>query len=137
MQRAAASPSSTPSTPDGPPSKRQRLSTGSHNSLRTPDYGEAVQAAIAAEELKREQALEKAAADAGETRWVLSFRDEDNSGKGMLRVVSKGFAEIDRDEGWEASEEEEKPMVGGRMSFGKIEVCCDAEGGISTPRLAM
>ena len=132
MQRSAAKPTntpSTPSTPAGPPSKRQRLSIGS-SSPATPssDY-EAVQAALAAEELKRVQAIERQAAEAGETRWVLSFRDPEESGEGKgrepaLKVVSAGFAVIDAVGDGELSEEEEgvRRTVGGRRRFGKVKV---------------
>src|ERR1700722_8041877 len=86
MQRSAAKPTntpSTPSTPAGPPSKRQRLSTGSSFPTTTSSDYEAVRAALAAEELKRAQAIERQAAEAGETRWGLSFRDPEEGGERM------------------------------------------------------
>lgn len=115
MQRAANSPTTnSPSNTSGPPSKRQRLSNGSsqpssHNSApakstprnRASDR-HAVQAALEEEERKRQAALDRAAADAGETRWVLSFQEEPRrvaekaDGKSAeLRVIKKGYAEID------------------------------------------
>lgn len=131
MQRSAAKPTSTPSTPStpaGPPSKRQRLSAGaSPPATPSSDY-EAVQAALAAEELKRAQAVERQAAEAGETRWVLSFRDPEEGGQGRekqpaLNVVSAGFAVIDAAGDEELSEEEEgaRRVVEGRQRFGKVE----------------
>jgi hypothetical protein len=132
MQRSAAKPTntpSTPSTPAGPPSKRQRLSTGSSFPTTTSSDYEAVRAALAAEELKRAQAIERQAAEAGETRWVLSFRDPEESGEGKgrelaLKVVSAGFAVIDAVGDGELSKEEEGVgrTVGGRRRFGKVEV---------------
>ena len=132
MQRSAAKPTNTPitpSTPAGPPSKRQRLSTGSSFPATTSSDYEAVRAALAAEELKRAQAIERQAAEAGETRWVLSFRDPEESGEGKgrepaLKVVSAGFAVIDAVGDGELSKEEEGVgrTVGGRRRFGKVEV---------------
>src|ERR1700722_1891124 len=128
MQRSAAKPINTPSTPSapsapaGPPSKRQRFSTGSSPPATTSSDAEAVRAALAAEELKRAQAIERQAAEAGETRWVLSFRDPEESGerKGRepaLKVVSAGFAVIDAVGDGELSEEEGGAgrTVGGRL----------------------
>lgn len=132
MQRSAAKPTNTPitpSTPAGPPSKRQRLSTGSSFPTTTSSDYEAVRAALAAEELKRAQAIERQAAEAGETRWVLSFRGPEESGEGKgrepaLKVVSAGFAVIDAVGDGELSKEEEGVgrTVGGRRRFGKVEV---------------
>lgn len=120
MQRAAAaqpnSPKEGPSTPTGPPTKRQRTSAAS--SPATPSDLEAVHAAIAAEELKRTQAIERAAAEAGETRWVLSFREPEKEARqhNALRVVSAGYADLDNED--EDDDEDEAPQVG-RMTFGK------------------
>lgn len=118
MQRAAASQSSpqgSPSTPAGPPAKRQRTSAAS--SPATPSDLEAVNAAVAAEELKRNQAIERAAAEAGETRWVLSFSEPEKEARqrNALRVVSAGYADLDNEDD---SDEDEVPQTG-RMSFGK------------------
>ncbi|OJD33006.1 zinc knuckle protein [Diplodia corticola] len=119
MQRAAASQSSpkeSPSTPNGPPAKRQRTSAAS--SPATPSDLEAVNAAIAAEELKRTKAIDRAAAEAGETRWVLSFREPEKEARQMnpLRVMSAGYAALDN--GDDSDEDDDAPQVG-RMSFGK------------------
>ncbi|KAJ5500837.1 hypothetical protein N7463_008087 [Penicillium fimorum] len=72
MRRAAAaketqSPSSDVSAHN---SKRPRLSTEAE-SPRTSDM-DAIAAALAAEEEKRQQAIARAAAEAGETQWVLN-----------------------------------------------------------------
>ncbi|KGO63621.1 hypothetical protein PITC_050030 [Penicillium italicum] len=72
MRRAAAaketqSPSSDASSQN---SKRPRLSTDAE-SPRTSDM-DAIAAALAAEEEKRQQAVTRAAAEAGETHWVLN-----------------------------------------------------------------
>src|SRR5271156_330941 len=79
MQRAAASsPIPTPSTPDQPPPKRQRIGDSTPPSLDPGSVADqrAVQAALAAEEAKRQIALERQAADAGDTRWVLTFKPD-------------------------------------------------------------
>ncbi|KAH7042595.1 hypothetical protein B0J12DRAFT_702247 [Macrophomina phaseolina] len=107
----------SPSTPSGPPTKRQRTSAAS--SPATPSDLEAVNAAIAAEELKRDQALERAAAEAGETRWVLSFREPEKEARqrNALRVVSAGYADLDNED--DSDDDDEEVPQTGRMSFGK------------------
>ena len=115
MQRAAnASSPSSPASTSGPPSKKPRLSNGSshpssqtstpikHESGSQSSDRQAVQAALEEQERIRQQALDRAAADAGEVKWVLSFQEEPknitenmhNKGK-RLRVVKKSYAEID------------------------------------------
>ncbi|KXG51458.1 uncharacterized protein PGRI_094700 [Penicillium griseofulvum] len=71
MRRAAAAKETqSPSSDSGPNnSKRPRLSTEAE-SPRTSDM-DAIAAALAAEEEKRQQAVARAAAEAGETQWVL------------------------------------------------------------------
>jgi hypothetical protein len=80
-----------------------------------------MQAALAAEERKRQEALDRAAANSGETKWVLSYKD--NSKPQGMRVVHAGFAAIDADE--DGSEEE--GFAPPRMQFGggvrKKKVC--------------
>lgn len=119
MQRAAASHSTTPkspSTPTGPPAKRQRTSAAS--SPATPSDYDAVQAAVAAEEAKRAAAMERQAAEAGETRWVLSFMEPEKESrrKSSLNVVSAGYADLDNAD--DEDDEDHVPQVG-RMAFGK------------------
>ncbi|KAF2816312.1 uncharacterized protein BDZ99DRAFT_566154 [Mytilinidion resinicola] len=126
MQRSTvknSSPTSStgPSTPisNGPHAKRQRLSSGSYTPTPSSDYV-AMQAALAAEEAKRSEAVERQAAEVGETRWVLSFRDDQAArGKVQMRVVQAGFAEIDGQGDEESSDEESGFGAGGRMRFGK------------------
>lgn len=127
MQRAAnSSPQSTPSTPDGPPSKRQRLSYGSNASPATPSSDQrAIQAALAEEELKRSAAVERQAAEAGESRWMLSVKQPAIAAP-AFRIVQASFADIDSTSSGDDHEEgeyEESPAgkrVAGRMSFGKV-----------------
>jgi hypothetical protein len=125
MQRSAASPSSEPSTPDGRPAKRARLSNGSWNSSPvTPSKDQlAIQAALAQEEQKRSHAIERQAAEAGESRWVLSERSMELPAP-KLRIVQTGWAELDsNDMEDEDDEEESRPQlrqVAGRMVFGKV-----------------
>ncbi|EED17798.1 conserved hypothetical protein [Talaromyces stipitatus ATCC 10500] len=77
MQRAAASSSPVASEdPKTPPPKRQRLSTTTSEPATTPrsiSDLDAVNAALAAEEQKRADAIARQAAEAGETNWVLDF----------------------------------------------------------------
>ncbi|KAJ5837136.1 hypothetical protein N7447_003162 [Penicillium robsamsonii] len=72
MRRAAAAkePQSPSSDASSHNSKRPRLSTEAE-SPRTSDM-DAIAAALAAEEEKRQQAVARAAAEAGETHWVLN-----------------------------------------------------------------
>ena len=131
MQRAAASQSqrSKPvqSFPDAlePPSKRRKPDT------RTPNYGRAeesarslatplsdiqlIQAATTDEEAKKESAIERLAAEAGDTKWVLSTteRDEVGGDRGLeMRITKAGYGEIDEVDGGLDG--------GGRRSFKKF-----------------
>lgn len=91
----------------------------------------AIQAAAAAEDAKRQAALERAAAESGDTRWVLSFEDQRASAppKLALRVVQTGYANLDVPSTTRPAEDfdEDKPVMVGRRSFGKfnkvLEVC--------------
>lgn len=124
MQRATASPSSTPSTPSEPPSKKQRMSNGSARSTpsSTPrSDAERLEEALAAEEQKRAAALHREAADRGETKWVLSFQEPQGT-ESPLRIVSAGYATLDvgKPRSSEDDEVEERPQVTGRRSFGNF-----------------
>ena len=136
MQRAAASSpvSSAPSTPDQPSAKRRRLSAEpSPADINELMDQKAIASALAEEERIREAAIERQAAQAGDTRWVLSFEDTKNQSatpKNALRVVQTGFAGIDNAKPIVAASFESEPTaasIGGRRSFGKfnrtIEVC--------------
>ena len=133
MQRAAASsPISAPSTPDQPSPKRQRIGDSPTPNLGVDSLADqrAVQAALAAEETKRQIALERQAADAGDTHWVLTFKPDLKTpqieGKTAIRVVETGFAAIDHalpgkitstdGEGLNS----DRPLIVGRRSFGKF-----------------
>ncbi|KAI9822695.1 MAG: hypothetical protein M1827_000414 [Pycnora praestabilis] len=140
MQRAAASTSplstTTSYSPSTPSTKRRKLSDSYPSTSSTPISDlEAVQAALAAEEAKRQEAVERQAAEAGETRWVLSFQDRMGSGGGggsggPLKVVSAGFAGIDgvrkemgdgmRRDHVQDDENPRRPSDVGRRSFGKF-----------------
>lgn len=118
MQRSAAkSTASLPSTPNGPPSKKARLSNGT-SAPGTPgsqDY-QILQTALAEEERKQQEALDKAARYTGETKWVLSFQDPlEGKRQGAMQVRQAGFAEIDAEDDSEDEEEETRPA---RMQFG-------------------
>lgn len=115
MQRAAAKSSpSSPSTPNGPPTKKARLSNGA-SAVGTSDQ-QILQSGLDAEEEKRQAALEKAAQHAGETKWVLSFKDPlEGKRQDAMRVRQAGYAEIDAEDSSEDEEEEVKPI---RMQFG-------------------
>ena len=62
---------------------------------------------------RREEAIERLAEEAGETKWVLSTVSGDTEGgvKG-LRVAVAGYSDIDQDA--------LKPAMQGRKSFGKF-----------------
>jgi hypothetical protein len=118
MQRSAAkNVAASPSTPNGPPSKKKRMSDGSAvaSTPGTPDH-EILQSALAAEEKKRQEALDKAAQYTGETKWVLSYHDPmDGKREDALDVRQAGFAELDADDSSEDDEEPARPI---RMQFG-------------------
>jgi hypothetical protein len=120
MQRSLASSrktSKSASSPSDHHSKRQRLSTGSSRKSLS-DY-DVAQAAMAEEDFKRSKALERQAAELGETKWVLSVQ-EPKLKKNNLQIVSAGFGEIDAAD--TDSEGDEGHTIGssGRMTFGKV-----------------
>ncbi|KAJ9130335.1 hypothetical protein NKR23_g12252 [Pleurostoma richardsiae] len=125
MQRAVASTPSSPSTPqseDVPSAKRRKVSgpplKGAGDSpSQSPIFNQrVVQAALEEEERKRQAALDRQAAESGDTHWVLDIRkpvsNSDLAVKTPLNVVQVGFAQIDS---IDASEEdlsrEEAPKV--------------------------
>ena len=125
MQRAAASsPISSPHTSDHPSAKRQKLSNVPSPATPSADL-QAIQAALAAEEAKRSEAIDRQASEAGETKWVLSVRNEggavNGNATGNLRVVTKGYVDIDRATEMEMHGEEPwRPLMVGRRSFGRF-----------------
>ncbi|KAH0292556.1 hypothetical protein M436DRAFT_49216 [Aureobasidium namibiae CBS 147.97] len=120
MQRASASTPTTPTTPDGTrPSKRVKT-----EAAITPD-ARAFQEAAAAEEAKKNAFIERAAAEAGETKWVLSLTDDKTaSAAPALRIVEAGYGAIDSGapipESDDEEEEEQSAGMAGRRSFGKF-----------------
>ncbi|THY05130.1 hypothetical protein D6D03_03248 [Aureobasidium pullulans] len=119
MQRASASTPTTPTTPDGTrPSKRQRTEAAVDPDVR------AFQEAAAAEEAKKNAFIERAAAEAGETKWVLSVSDDKpQNTASSLRIVEAGYGAIDSGAPIpESDDEEEEQSAGmaGRRSFGKF-----------------
>ncbi|KAI9760423.1 MAG: hypothetical protein M1835_000180 [Candelina submexicana] len=132
MQRAAAAastPTTSTSTPSTEPSpKRQKLSVSNTSSAPSSDL-QAVRAAVAAEEAVRSAAIERQAAEAGETRWVLSFLDGESNGvgHGRLRIINDGYSGIDGGRGVEDAFIEDgdeaegwREKVVGRRSFGRF-----------------
>lgn len=144
MQRAAASApasSPTPTTPDEPSPKRQKLGADTPPSSTIPTSTDlrAIQAAVAAEQAKREEALERQAREAGETKWVLSFRAEERDGgaeggdggwRGALRVMSASYSGLDHESGSvEQDEGSFRPAaVVGRRSFGRFNRALEVSG---------
>jgi len=131
MQRAAASPaSSSPTSPDEPPNKRRKKDSDSTPSKFNVDAladQRAIHKALADEEAKRQAALERQAAEAGDTRWVLSFEDQKKASASSalaLRVVQTGYANLDSLPPLQVrsmeEEPEDKPIVVGRRSYGKF-----------------
>lgn len=132
MQRAAAStPSPSSPTPDEPSPKRLKKNSDwvvpelNGNSLANQ---QAVQAALDAEEAKRQAALDKQAAEAGDTRWVLSFEDLEKSAQaatGGLRIIRAGYASLDvppsqQIRRMDDDEFGDRPVMIGRRSFAKF-----------------
>jgi hypothetical protein len=148
MQRAAASSPATPSpsmTEEPSPKRRKKDSDTSPSRFNVDALADrhAIQAALAEEEAKRQAALERQAAEAGDTRWVLSFEDQNKNTSNdttlPLRIVQAGYANIDiSPHSKPVSTEdvfEDKPVMVGRRSFGKFnrvsEVCFGPAGNIS------
>ncbi len=96
MQRAAASsPSSRPETPEEHPAKRQKLADHMPRSNSSSDL-KAVQAALAADELKRQEALDRQAVEAGDTKWILNFTEAPNyTSASELTIISAGYNAVD------------------------------------------
>lgn len=123
MQRAAAAASptspSTPTSDDGHSSKRRK--TAGRSSLgapETPSYvidQKVAQAALDAEERKREALIEKQAEKLGDSHWVLDptkLPRADQQRGAPLNIVQVGFSQIDRKE-----TVEEKPDEADGPSF--------------------
>lgn len=108
MQRAAASsPITTSLDPQsGPLSKRRKISKVqySHDQPSLPSTpttdAQIFQAAADAEDAKRAAAIERVAAQAGETKWVMSTADgvgKQNSAEKKLKFLTAGYSDIDED----------------------------------------
>ena len=134
MQRAGGAPSSSPSTPSEPPIKRQRLSNGSVKSTHssTPHHGaQPLPNPPAGEEQKRTQVANNEAADRGESKWYLSFKEpQAPTVDSPIRIVSAGYSMLDAIKDRSSEDENElqaSQQIKGRRSFGKfnrtIEVC--------------
>jgi len=87
----------------------------------------AVQVAMAAEELKRTQALERHAVEAGDTKWILNIADSPTGAASTpLKIVHAGYIAIDSPAAHDNLEdtddvnEEVRPRLPGRRSFGKF-----------------
>ncbi|CAI6303716.1 unnamed protein product [Periconia digitata] len=115
MQRSAGkNATSEPSTPNGPPSKKVRLSNGA-SAPGTPDSPLAHTTPMSAEDRKREEMEARIGERLGETKWVLSFKNPlPADGAQAMQVRQAGFAVIDAEEDSE-DDEEQKPV---RMQFG-------------------
>ncbi|KAL8761366.1 MAG: hypothetical protein Q9184_002498, partial [Pyrenodesmia sp. 2 TL-2023] len=127
MQRAAAySPPSTPQELDGPRSAKRRKTSADQSSVTTPitipvNDVQTFQIAADAEDAKRAAAIERVAADAGETKWVLSTADTgwgqaNGTGQRKLRFLATGYSDIDLD----AAQVTERRAQTGRRSFGRF-----------------
>lgn len=108
MQRSAAkNVASSPTTPNGPASKKVRLSNGGSVAA---DH-QILQSALAEEAKKQQEALDKAAQHTGETKWVLSYTDPLEGKRGdTLNVRQAGFAELDAEDSEEEEEEQAQPI---------------------------
>jgi hypothetical protein len=96
---------------------------------------QAVQAALAVEEAKRRAALERQAAEAGDTHWILNFKEDANTSsslaKSTFQIVEAGFASIDNCSPgktlitYEEDSLSESPAAIGRRSYGKFNRALD------------
>lgn len=108
MQRSAAkNVASSPTTPNGPASKKVRLSNG--GSVASDQ--QILQSALAEEEKKQQEARDKAAQYTGETKWVLSYTDPLEGKRGdALTVRQAGFAELDAEDSDDEDEDAPQPI---------------------------
>ncbi|KAL8956616.1 MAG: hypothetical protein Q9183_006262, partial [Haloplaca sp. 2 TL-2023] len=117
MQRAAAAagPSATPpETPDSPSSKRRKTSQQQASPATEADIYEA---AAKAEDAKRVAAIERIAAEAGETKWVLSTADRNGvTPDNKVRFLTTGYSDIDQETPNTGSRLDQR----GRRSFGRF-----------------
>jgi hypothetical protein len=129
MQRAAASTPGSPSSPDERTPKRRRTEDDSSPTRFNVDSladRRAVQSAVASEEAKRQAVLERQAAEAGDTRWFLSFEDQKDlpvTPPISLRVVQASFANLDSlpSPAFSAGGDfEDKPVMVGRRSYNRF-----------------
>lgn len=114
MQRSAAkNVAASPTTPNGPASKKVRLSNGGSVAA---DH-QILQSALAEEAKKQQEALDKASQHTGETKWVLSYTDPLDGKRGdALTVRQAGFAELDADDSEEEEDEEQAQPI--RRQYG-------------------
>ncbi|KAF1925031.1 uncharacterized protein M421DRAFT_267391 [Didymella exigua CBS 183.55] len=113
MQRSAAkNVASSPTTPNGPASKRVRLSNGGSAAADR----QILESALAEDAKKEQEARDKAAQYTGETKWVLSYTDPLEGKRGdALTVRQAGFAELDADD---SDDEDEEPAQPIRRQYG-------------------
>ncbi|KAI1338018.1 hypothetical protein F5Y15DRAFT_140637 [Xylariaceae sp. FL0016] len=113
MQRAVASPSSSPSTPTSEEQsfKRRKVSHSSTPPQRVDSLvnQSAIQAAIAEEEKKREGAVLQRATELGDAHWVLQVPEQSvgssASSQAPLNIVQVGFGQIDSSDATEKDQE--------------------------------
>ncbi|KAH8702038.1 hypothetical protein BGW36DRAFT_424330 [Talaromyces proteolyticus] len=112
MQRAAASAAqpTVEEQPETPSPKRPRLSAPSSPAQPLSDL-EAVNAALAAEEQKRAEAITRQAAEAGESEWVLDYHGTGGSPVSAYPAKPSILA---------ADSLDTEPQESGRRSFGNF-----------------
>lgn len=131
MQRSAAA--STPSSPMEPAAKKQRLSSGSFNTLSAQSPrsdNAALEQAAASQARKRAEAVAREGELKGETKWYLSVQTPQTPAvESPMRVVSAGFSALDAtdrklkpdsDDEEDEHESSPRPNMPGRISFGKF-----------------
>lgn len=112
MQRAAASAAvkeAQSGSDDNPPTpKRPRLSTEASSPGTPQSELDAINAALAAEDEKRREAIARQAAEAGETEWVLDIPAAAQSPQQPLVVAADSL------------DTEDDVLQGGRQAFGNF-----------------
>ncbi|KAJ4986566.1 zinc knuckle [Stagonosporopsis vannaccii] len=114
MQRSAAkNVAASPTSANGPASKKVRLSNGGSVAA---DH-QILQSALAEEAKKQQEALDKASLHTGETKWVLSYNDPLQGKRGdTLTVRQAGFAELDADDSEDDDDDEQAQPI--RRQYG-------------------
>jgi len=124
------------------------LSTGTYKSTPSTTPRSDAQGAdgtVTAESQQRAEALEREAADRGESKWYLSFKEPETAiDNSPLRIVSAGYSTLDagpsvRERSLDDDDDviPTRPQVAGRRSFGKFNKAVEVRFGLHTATIKL